>query len=227
MSVQLVCLAPSRNPLARKRPVFPTGRRDRGLGRAWAKQKAGLVRNAGACPARPGETPLLLVDDDPVDVQIFSEACRDAGLVNRLMVAGDGVEALALLRGTGASRGGTSDGPPLIVLDLKMPRMDGFGFLNELRRDPGLAGLAVVVLSGSEAASDIEAAFQRDVAGYLPKSRLEDDAAGAVRMLANHLRAPASNGSGAAGPPVPKPGSRIGTGLRARLLRQQAARRHR
>ncbi len=107
---------------------------------------------------------ILLVDDDEVDVMTVRRAFQKANITNPLYVASDGVEALEMLRANVV--------PPsrrLVLLDLNMPRMSGLEFLREVRQDPALAALAVVVLTTSNEDRDRVDAFQLNVAGYLLK----------------------------------------------------------
>ena len=107
---------------------------------------------------------ILLVDDDEVDVMTVRRAFQKANITNRLFVASNGVEALELLRG-----GTIPAHRRLILLDLNMPKMNGLEFLREVRNDPALAGLTVVVLTTSNEDRDRVDAFQLNVAGYLLK----------------------------------------------------------
>src|SRR3984885_10364591 len=94
-------------------------------------------------------TNILLVDDDEIDVMNVRRAFEKGKIENPLFHAGDGIEALEVLRG------GTM--PPerrLVLLDLNMPRMNGIEFLRELRADPALQSTAVVVLTTSRAERD-------------------------------------------------------------------------
>lgn len=107
---------------------------------------------------------ILLVDDDEVDVMTVKRAFQKANISNPVYVASDGVDALELLR---------SDRVPasrrLVLLDLNMPRMNGIELLREIRKDPQLQQLTVVVLTTSNEDRDRVEAFQLNVAGYLLK----------------------------------------------------------
>ncbi|HEU0036918.1 MAG TPA: response regulator [Kofleriaceae bacterium] len=107
---------------------------------------------------------ILLVDDDEVDVMTVKRAFQKANIANPIFVAGNGVEALQLLR---------SEAMPsqrrLVLLDLNMPRMNGIELLREIRKDPALQALTVVVLTTSNEDRDRVEAFQLNVAGYLLK----------------------------------------------------------
>jgi CheY-like chemotaxis protein len=107
---------------------------------------------------------ILLVDDDDVDVMTVKRAFAKGNIANQVFVASDGIEALEMLRNQAipASR-------RLVLLDLNMPRMNGIELLREIRRDPGLQSLTVVVLTTSNEDRDRVEAYQLNVAGYLVK----------------------------------------------------------
>ena len=107
---------------------------------------------------------LLLVDDDDIDVMNVRRAFGKARLTNPLYVAGDGVEALRMLRD-----GSVPAARRLVLLDINMPRMNGIEFLRELRADPALRSTSVVVLTTSSADEDKMNAYELNVAGYLLK----------------------------------------------------------
>ena len=107
---------------------------------------------------------ILLVEDDDVDVMNVRRAFEKGHIANPLFVAGSGIEALEMLRG--------SEIPPerrLVLLDLNMPKMNGIEFLTELRKDPGLHRVPVVVLTTSNDERDKVDTFDLNVAGYLVK----------------------------------------------------------
>lgn len=107
---------------------------------------------------------ILLVEDDQVDVMNVQRAFKKNNIANPLFVAGNGLEALELLR-----NGGVPKKNRLVLLDLNMPRMNGIEFLRELRADPGLQNTSVVVLTTSNEERDRVEAFKLNVAGYLLK----------------------------------------------------------
>lgn len=107
---------------------------------------------------------ILLVEDDSVDVMNVRRAFEKNNILNPLYVAGDGLEALEMLR--------TRKVPEerrLILLDLNMPRMNGLEFLRELRADPVHGRTPVVVLTTSNAERDRVEAYDLKVAGYMLK----------------------------------------------------------
>jgi CheY-like chemotaxis protein len=107
---------------------------------------------------------ILCVDDDAVDVMNVQRAFQRANIANPLFIAGDGLEALAMLRGDAVPKQNR-----LVLLDLNMPRMNGIEFLRELRADPALKGTSVVVLTTSNDTKDKVEAYNLNVAGYLTK----------------------------------------------------------
>ena len=107
---------------------------------------------------------ILLVEDDQVDVMNVTRAFERNKIANPLFVAGDGIEALALLRSGKIPRDRR-----LILLDLNMPRMNGIEFLRTLRADEELHLTPVVVLTTSDDERDKIHAYDLNVAGYLLK----------------------------------------------------------
>ncbi|WP_437723119.1 response regulator [Sorangium sp. So ce134] len=107
---------------------------------------------------------ILLVEDDEVDVMNVRRAFKRNNISNPLWVAGNGVEALEMLRS-----GVIPVERRLILLDLNMPKMNGIEFLRELRADPDLVATSVVVLTTSNDDRDKVGAFNLNVAGYLLK----------------------------------------------------------
>jgi CheY-like chemotaxis protein len=110
---------------------------------------------------------ILLVDDDEVDVMNVQRAFKRNNIINPLYVARNGLEALSILRGEGDVN--MPDSRRLVLLDLNMPRMNGLEFLRELRSDPALRPLTVVVLTTSDDDRDKVEAYQFNVAGYILK----------------------------------------------------------
>src|SRR5256885_16716444 len=102
-------------------------------------------------PMVRGPTPIniLLVEDDPSDVELTRRALQRAKLQNRVWMVGDGVEALAFLRREGPHRGAPR--PDLVLLDLKLPNLDGRDVLMRIREEPRWQRLPVVVFTASDA----------------------------------------------------------------------------
>ena len=110
---------------------------------------------------------ILLVEDSPADVRLTREALRDARLINRMTVAGDGVEALAILRRQGPHAGAVR--PDLILLDLNLPRKNGRDVLAEIKQDPDLRRIPVVVITNSAAEEDIVKSYDLHANCYIVK----------------------------------------------------------
>ena len=110
---------------------------------------------------------ILLVEDSPGDVRLTIEALKDGKVRNDLSIVGDGIEALAFLKGEGkyaeASR------PDLILLDLNLPRMDGRELLAVIKLDEKLKRIPVVVLTTSEAEADVLGVYDLNANCYITK----------------------------------------------------------
>lgn len=114
------------------------------------------------------QTSVLLIDDDEVDIMTVKRAFQKNNITNPLYVARNGVEALAMLRGNELPKLSLGQ-RRLILLDLNMPKMGGIEFLRELRADPELRVLPVIVLTTSNEDKDKVEAYNLNVAGYIIK----------------------------------------------------------
>ena len=110
---------------------------------------------------------VLLVEDSPGDVRLTQEAFRDATNFVQLHIASDGVEAMAFLRHEGMYT--DSPRPDLILLDLNLPKMDGRQVLAHIKDDESLKLIPTVILTTSEAESDIVMSYQLQANCYLSK----------------------------------------------------------
>jgi chemotaxis family two-component system response regulator Rcp1 len=110
---------------------------------------------------------ILLVEDNPGDVRLTVEALREGKVRNRLHITRDGMEAMAFLN----REGGYSDvpRPDLILLDLNLPKKDGHEVLAEIKEDPVLKCIPVVVLTGSKAGEDILKTYNLHANCYITK----------------------------------------------------------
>jgi CheY-like chemotaxis protein len=111
---------------------------------------------------------ILLAEDDSRDVELTLQALQENHVVNRVVVARDGVEALEQLR-AGVMAGAPHGLPALLLLDIKMPRMSGLDVLAEVRRDPDLRNLPVVMLTSSRESPDVQAAYDLGANAYVVK----------------------------------------------------------
>ena len=114
---------------------------------------------------RPVE--ILLIDDDAEDVRLTCDGLREARVPSRVTVVKDGDEALAYLRAEGEHA--ASILPDLVLLDLKMPRKGGLEVLREIKADPMLRRIPVMVLTTSDAPDDILAAYDLQASAYITK----------------------------------------------------------
>jgi CheY-like chemotaxis protein len=115
--------------------------------------------------SRPVE--ILLVEDNPGDARLTLEALEEAKVRNRLHVAVDGVEALQFLRRDG--RHVNAPRPDLILLDLNLPKKNGHQVLAEIKSDPKLNRIPVVILTSSSADEDVERTYQQHANCYVVK----------------------------------------------------------
>jgi CheY-like chemotaxis protein len=112
---------------------------------------------------------ILLAEDDPGDVELTLNALSEHNLANEVTVARDGVEVLDYLyrRGTFAKR--PPGNPVVIMLDLKMPRLDGLGVLKKLKEDEKFRQIPVVVLTSSRESLDLQESYRLGVNAYVVK----------------------------------------------------------
>lgn len=110
---------------------------------------------------------ILLVEDNPGDILLTQEAFRSAKVANELYVARDGEEALQFLRKQGPHANAIT--PDIVLLDLNLPRIDGREVLQEIKSDPNLRKLPVVVLTSSEAETDVARTYDLHVNCYVVK----------------------------------------------------------
>ncbi len=110
---------------------------------------------------------VLLVEDNPADARLTEEAMRELGVPTKLHHVWDGEQALAFLRREDDF--GEAPRPHIILLDLNMPRMDGRGVLREIKQDPALMTIPVVVLTTSEAEEDILNSYALHANCYVQK----------------------------------------------------------
>jgi CheY-like chemotaxis protein len=117
--------------------------------------------------SEPDEIDVLLVEDDPGDVLMTREAFEHHKVRNQLHVVSDGVEALAFLRREGEHA--DAPRPGLVLLDLNLPRKDGRDVLEEVKNDPALRTIPIVVLTTSQAEEDILRSYNLHANAYVAK----------------------------------------------------------
>jgi CheY-like chemotaxis protein len=129
---------------------------------------------------------VLIVDDDDVAAEGVIRGLRRHGFDGRVLWVTDGATALDVLRGQHAE---ALAEPRVVLLDLNMPVLDGFGFLQQLRADPRLHSTVVFVLSTSSRSNDILRAYDQHVAGYIVKSSVGPQFAQLAEVLESYAAA--------------------------------------
>lgn len=128
----------------------------------------------------------LIVEDDEVDLMAIQRAFKQKRIGNDCVIARDGIEALALLRGEN-SRPAISR-PYIVLLDLNMPRMNGFEFLKAIRGDERLRTSVVFVLTTSNSDEDRARAYLSNIAGFIVKADAGNAFLAAIEMLDHYWR---------------------------------------
>ena len=130
---------------------------------------------------------ILLVEDDADDVMLIKSAFQKAGISNPLQVAHDGEEAIAYLSGEGAFADWQKHPlPSLVLLDLRMPRRDGFDVLKWIKTVPELRSVVVIVLSATDNARHVDDAYRLGANSVLEKPFCFDNTMGLARMIKDY-----------------------------------------
>lgn len=124
---------------------------------------------------------ILLVEDNPGDVRLVREALTEGKLPHRLNVVNDGVEAIEYLRRQG--KHSKAETPDLILLDLNLPKLDGREVLDDIKNDPELKRIPVVILSTSRADEDVRLTYEGHANCYITKPADFDQFAKIVRAI--------------------------------------------
>jgi DNA-binding response OmpR family regulator len=112
---------------------------------------------------------ILIVEDDPQDVELTMTALAEYNLANEVVVVGDGEEALDYLNCRGKFQARTSENPAVLLLDLKLPKVDGLEVLQQIKADEKLMMIPVVVLTSSREERDMVASYKLGVNAYVVK----------------------------------------------------------
>ena len=112
---------------------------------------------------------ILLVEDDPKDIELTLEALAEYNLSNKIVIARDGVDALDYLYRRGRFAERTGGNPVVMLLDLKMPRLDGVEVLKRIKSDEQLRVVPVVVLTSSRESRDLQECYKLGVNAYVVK----------------------------------------------------------
>jgi len=126
---------------------------------------------------------ILMVEDDPRDVELSLTALEQHNLANEVIVVGDGEEALDYLYRRGKFMARADGNPAVILLDLKLPKVDGFEVLERIRADDALKLIPVVVLTSSREERDMAASYKLGVNAYVVKPVDFHDFVNAVKEL--------------------------------------------
>ncbi len=131
----------------------------------------------------PTAVEILLVEDSPADIELTREALLDSKLANNLHVVTDGVEAMNFLRRTGMYT--SVPRPDLILLDLNLPRKNGREVLSEIKADPALALIPVVIMTVSQDEKDVFESYRLHANCYIRKPVNFGEFIGIVRSIEN------------------------------------------
>jgi CheY-like chemotaxis protein len=112
---------------------------------------------------------ILLAEDNPKDVELTLEALSEFNLANRVIAVKDGVEVMEFLQYKGKYQNRVQENPAVILLDIKMPRMDGIEVLKAIRNDPLLKRLPVVMLTSSKEEPDLKRCYELGANAYVVK----------------------------------------------------------
>lgn len=127
---------------------------------------------------------ILLVEDNPNDVELALHALKKHNLTNHIEIARDGAEALDFLFATGSHAGRkVENGPRVVLLDLKLPKIDGLEVLRRVKADPRTRSIPIVVLTSSREERDIVESYELGVNSYITKPVDFDQFTEAVRHL--------------------------------------------
>jgi len=112
---------------------------------------------------------ILYVEDNPLDIELTLEALKENKIVNPIVVAHDGIEALEYLRYEGPFKDRKIKNPSMILLDLKMPRMDGLEFLAIVKKDAEFKHIPIIMLTSSREEKDLIKGYDLGVNAYVVK----------------------------------------------------------
>jgi CheY-like chemotaxis protein len=129
---------------------------------------------------------ILIADDDADDRMMAKEALEECRLANPVDFVEDGIELLAYLRGQGRYAGSATRKPGFIILDLNMPKMDGREALREIKADPSLRRIPIVVMTTSQAEEDIYRTYDLGVNSFVTKPVTFDGLVAVMRTLGEY-----------------------------------------
>ena len=127
--------------------------------------------------------PILLVEDNPKDVELTLVALDKSQLANEVVVVRDGADALDYLKGRGAYEQRPQGNPAVVLLDLKLPKVDGLQVLEQIKGDPHLQSVPVVILTSSREENDLLRGYKLGVNAYVVKPVSFQEFVEAIREL--------------------------------------------
>jgi len=127
------------------------------------------------------EQPILLVDDNPDDIMIAKRAFKKCAIRNKVYVTEDGEEAIQFLRKEGTYKDVPKSG--LVILDLNMPKVDGFEVLKTIKGDSKLKSIPIIVLTSSSRSEDVERAYKLGCNSFVVKPASFEDFVEAVMEI--------------------------------------------
>lgn len=123
----------------------------------------------------PKRLPIIYADDNPYDIELFLEVFKDLGREEPIVVLRDGQEVLNYLMGPDSTAGTTSELPEAILLDLKMPKINGLEVLQKIRKQPAFADVPIIMITSSTMATDITTCYEYGANAYVIKPIDFDD----------------------------------------------------
>jgi CheY-like chemotaxis protein len=130
---------------------------------------------------------ILLVEDNPNDIELAAYAFAKNGLTDRVRIVRDGVEAVEFLFCEGKFAGrNPASGPQIVLLDLKLPKMDGFQVLEKIKKNEKTRSIPVIALTTSHEVSDISRSYASGVNSYIVKPVEFKEFAEAIRMIVHY-----------------------------------------
>ena len=126
---------------------------------------------------------ILIAEDDPRDIELVSTSLAELNLANEIVFVRDGAEALDFLNGTGLFSDRAGDNPAVVLLDIKMPRMNGVEVLRIMKGDDRLRCIPVVMLTSSREATDLQECYKLGVNAYVVKPMRFNDFISAIKQV--------------------------------------------
>lgn len=127
--------------------------------------------------------PILLVEDNPNDIELTLAALESSQLANEIVICRDGAEALDFIFRRGAHDGRRQQDPAVVLLDLKLPKVDGLEVLAKVKSDPQTRGIPVVMLTSSREETDVVRSYNLGVNAFVVKPVAFDEFFAAIREI--------------------------------------------